>query len=148
MNESAIVVNGLLSILWIALAIHDIRVHRLDNVATVSAFALAFGYRMGAAGSQLRGTSWDYLLSLGACIAAALVIYATGLVGGGDAKLFLSVLAWRPTVETWIVTLACLATIGGVVLAWSRFQRRENVSRRYPLGSIISTAGLIVLWAL
>ena len=142
MNIDFLVTGGLLSLLWMALAVQDVRVQKLDNAATIGTFTLALGYRLGT------GTSGSYLLALGACIAAALIIYATGLIGGGDAKLLLSVLAWRPTMETWMVALACLATIGGAALTWSRLVRRKVASHRYPLGGAISAAGLIVVWAL
>ncbi|MBN1139369.1 MAG: prepilin peptidase [Anaerolineae bacterium] len=141
MNVSSMVVSGLLSLLWIALAVQDIRTHRLDNVGTLSAFALALGFQLGSS------ADWRYGTSLLACIVLALVIYSTGLIGGGDAKLLLSVLAWRPAMETGIVVLVCLAVIGGAALIWSRL-RRETASRRYPLGGAISAAGMIVLWAL
>ena len=142
MNIGFLVIGGLLSLLWVVLAVQDIQVQRLDNVATIGTFALALGYRLG------NGARGSYLLSIGACIAAALVIYTTGLIGGGDAKLLLSVLAWRPAMETWMVTLACLAAIGGAALIWSRLVRKEAASRRYPLGGVISAAGLIMVWAL
>ena len=142
MNIGFLVIGGLLSLLWVVLAVQDIQVQKLDNVATIGTFALALGYRLGD------GASGSYLLSLAACIAAALAIYATGLIGGGDAKLLLSVLAWRPTIETWMVALACLAAIGAAALIWSHLRHKETVSRRYPLGGAISAAGLIVLWAL
>lgn len=141
MSVGAVVTRSFLSLLWIALAIQDIRTHRLDNVGTLSTFALALGYRLGD------GADGSYLLSLSVCSAVTLAIYATGLIGGGDAKLLLSVLAWRPVMETGIVVLVCLAVIGGAALIWSRL-RRETASRRYPLGGAISAAGLIVLWAL
>jgi Flp pilus assembly protein protease CpaA len=137
------VTGGLLSLLWIVLAVQDIRVQKLGNVGTLSAFALALGHRLGS------GESWPYLFSLAACIALAFAIYATGMIGGGDAKLLLSVLAWQPAADTWAITLACLALIGGAVVAWSRFRRQnrqENRIRRYPLGGVIAAAGLIVLW--
>ena len=137
-----LVTGGLLSLLWIALAVQDIRVQKLDNVATLSTVTLALGYRLGD------GAEGSYLLSFGVCIAATLAIYATGLIGGGDAKLLLSILAWKPAMETWMVALACLVVIGGVALIWSRFRCKEAASRRYPLGGAISAAGLIVLWAL
>lgn len=142
MEFAAVVVSSLLSLLWMALAVQDIRVQKLDNVATLGTFALALGYRLGDDASR------SYLISLGVCSAAALAIYSTGLIGGGDAKLLLSVLAWQPAMETWIVALACLVVIGGAALIWSRFRRKEAASRRYPLGGAISAAGLIVLWAL
>ena len=142
MNVSSIVASGLLSLLWIALAVQDVRVQRLDNVATFSTFALALGYRLGDS------VSGAYLLSLGVCIAITLAIYATGMIGGGAAKLLLSVLAWRPAIGTGIVALVCLAVIGGAALIWSRLRYQEAASRRYPLGGAISAAGLIVLWAL
>ena len=142
MNVSSIVASGLLSLLWIALAIQDIRTHKLDNVGTLSAFALALGFRLGSSGG------WQYGISLLACIVLALAVYSTGLIGGGDAKLLLSVLAWRPAMETGIVALVCLAVIGGAALIWSRLRHQEAASRRYPLGGAISAAGLIVLWAL
>jgi Flp pilus assembly protein protease CpaA len=139
-NVSSIVASGLLSLLWIALAIQDIRTHKLDNVGTLSAFALALGFQLG------NSAGWPYPAGVGVCIAITLAIYATGLIGGGDAKLLLSVLAWRPAMETGIVVLVCLAVIGGGALIWSRIRRQEAASRRYPLGGAISAAGLIVLW--
>ena len=142
MSAGIVVTNSLLSLLWIALAVQDIRVQKLDNVTTLITVTLALGYRLG------NGAEGSYLLSFGVCIAATLAIYATGLIGGGDAKLLLSVLAWQPTMETWIVALVCLAVIGGAALIWSRLRRKEAASRRYPLGGAISAAGLIVLWIL
>jgi Flp pilus assembly protein protease CpaA len=140
MNAGFPVAGCLLSMLWIALAVRDVRVQKLPNVATFSTFALALGYRLGD------GAGGAYLLSLGVCIAATLAIYTTGLIGGGDAKLLLSVLAWRPAMQTWIVALVCLVIIGGTALIWSRIRHQEVASRRYPLGGAISAAGLIVLW--
>ena len=142
MSAGIVVTSSLLSLLWIALAVQDIWVQKLDNVATLSTVTLALGYRLGG------GAGGSYLLSFGVCIAATLAIYATGLIGGGDAKLLLSVLAWQPAMETWIVALVCLVVIGGAALIWSRFCRKEAASRRYPLGGAISAAGLIVLWIL
>ena len=142
MSAGIVVTSSLLSLLWIALAVQDIRVQKLDNVATLSTVSLALGYRLGG------GAGGSYLLALIASIAAALAIYATGLIGGGDAKLLLSLLAWRPAMGTWMVALACLVAIGGAALIWSRLRHRETASRRYPLGGVISAAGLIMVWAL
>ena len=157
MNGNAILVNLLLSVLWIVLAIRDVKVQKLDNVATIGAFALAFGYRVGD------GVSYSYFVSLGACIVVALMLYASNLMRGGDTKLLLSLLAWQPTVDTWTIVLACLAAIGGAVIVydrvrlWQRLRREQNnvslwrllgsgdASRRYPLGGVISVAGLVVL---
>jgi Flp pilus assembly protein protease CpaA len=142
MSAGTVVTSGLLSLVWITLAIQDLRVQKLSNVATLSAFALALGYRLRD------DASGSYLLSLGVCSVVTLVIYATGTIGGGDAKLLLSILAWRPGIETWMVILACLVVIGGAALVWSRLRHNMAASRRYPLGGAISAAGLIVLWAL
>jgi Flp pilus assembly protein protease CpaA len=140
MSVGAVVVSSLLSLLWVFLAVQDVRVQKLDNVATLGASALALGYRLGS------GADWQYGTSLLACTVVVLTIYATGLVGGGDAKLLLSVLAWRPAMETWMVALACLAVTGSAALIGSRLRRQGTASRRYPLGGAISAAGLIVLW--
>ncbi len=140
MSIGAVMAGGLLSLLWIVLAVQDIRTRKLDNVSTLSAFALALGFRLGI------GAGWPYLAGVSVCIVFAIVIYSTGLIGGGDAKLLLSVLAWRPAMETGIVILVCLAIIGGAALIGARL--RHSKARRYPLGGVISAAGLIVLWAL
>ena len=98
-----------------------------------------------------RESSTGYFLagrSLG-WVTVGLALFATNLLRGGDAKLLLSVLAWQPAIDTWTITLACLALIGGAVVVWSCLQRRnrqENSLRRYPLGGVIAIAGLIVLW--
>jgi Flp pilus assembly protein protease CpaA len=142
MSAGTIVAAGLLSLLWIALAVQDIRVQELDNVGTLSAFALALGFQLGG------NASWPYLAGVAVCITVILALYATGMIGGGDAKLLLSVLAWRPAIETGIVLLACLSVIGGAALIGARLRHKRDPSRRYPLGGAISAAGLIVLWAL
>ena len=142
-NGSTVLVRILLSLVWVAAAVQDVREHRMDNTMTIGAFALALGYRIG------RSMSAQYYLSLGTCIAVALALFVTNLFRGGDAKLLLSVLAWQPAIDTWAITLACLALIGGAVVARSRFRRRnrqEDSIRRYPLGGVIAAAGLIVLW--
>ena len=143
-NGSTILVSSLLSLVWIAATVQDAREHRMDNTMTLGAFALAFGYRIG------RNVSGQYYVALGACIAIALALFATNLFRGGDAKLLLSVLAWQPAVDTWAATIACLALIGGAVVAWSHFRGRhrgESGVRRYPLGGVIAAAGLVVLSA-
>ena len=142
-NDSTVLVRILLSLVWVAAAVQDVREHRMDNTMTIGAFALALGYRIG------RNVDTQYYLALAICIVVVLALFAANLFRGGDAKLLLSVLAWQPAVDTWAITLACLALIGGTVVAWSRFRgrnRQEDSIRRYPLGSVIAAAGLIVLW--
>ena len=142
-NGTTILIHILLSLVWIVAAVQDVREHRMDNTMTIGAFALALGYRIG------RNVDTRYYLALAICIVAVLALFATNLFKGGDAKLLLSVLAWQPAVDTWAITLACLALIGGAVVAWSRLRgrsRQEHSSRRYPLGGVIAAAGLIVLW--
>ena len=140
MNAGTLVAQLLLSALWIALAALDVCTHRISNVGTMSALALALGYRLGD------GVDGGYALALGVGIALALGIWSTGVLGGGDAKLLASVLAWSPARETWIVVLICLAAIGGAAAIWARVKREK--SRRHPLGIAISAAGLAALWLL
>ena len=145
-SSNAVLVSVLLSVIWIAAAIQDIRTQRMSNTTTIGAFALAFGYRVG------NGTDTHYYLSLGSCIVVALAFFASNLVRGGDAKLLLSVLAWQPAIETWIVALVCLSAIGGPIVAWSRLRhgggKLVRITHRYPLGGVITIAGLVVLWVL
>ncbi|MBN1933781.1 MAG: prepilin peptidase [Anaerolineae bacterium] len=140
MSIGTMVISGLLSLLWIALAVQDIRARKMSNVGTLSAFALALGFRLGS------DARWPYLAGVGICIVIAVAVYASGLIGGGDAKLLLSLLAWRPVMETGIVILVCLAVVGGAAIVWTRLDHQQ--ARRYPLGGAISAAGLIALWAL
>ena len=142
-NGSTILIHILLSLVWIVAAVQDVREHKMDNTMTIGAFALALGYRIG------RNVDTLYYLALAICIVVVLALFATNLFRGGDAKLLLSVLAWQPAVGTWAITLACLALIGGTIVAWSRFRGRQKhrcCIRRYPLGGVIAAAGLIVLW--
>lgn len=132
------VTGGLLSLLWIVLTVRDIRSQKMENVGTLSAFALAIGFQLG------QGADGMYLVNVIVCIAIAIAIYSTGLIGGGDAKLLFSVLAWRPALETWMVVLVCLAVVGGITLVWARLSHREK--RRWPLGGAISLSGLVVVW--
>jgi Flp pilus assembly protein protease CpaA len=139
-NVGALVAGTLLSILWIVLAAQDVRTQRISNVGTMSALALALGYRLGS------GVDGGYALALGAGIVLALGIWSTGVLGGGDAKLLVSVLAWSPTWETWIVVLVCLAAIGSAMAVGARLKR--HTERRHPLGIAISAAGLVAMWLL
>ena len=142
-NDSTVLVRIRLSLVWVAAAVQDVREHRMDNTMTIGAFALALGYRIG------RNVDTRYYLALAICIVAVLALFATNLFRGGDAKLLLSVLAWQPAVDSWAITLVCLALIGGAAIAWSRFRDRHKPGssvRRYHLAGVIAAAGLIVLW--
>jgi len=144
-----------ISAIWIALAVSDVRTRRIANLGTVGALALALGYRLGQTDDVFR-----YLVEFGACLGLVLVVYATGLVGGGDGKLMLSLLAWQPGWGTWGIVLVCLVVMGGGAMifervrAWLRARREGtplslrdlHISARYPLGSAIALAGLILVW--
>ena len=111
MDVNEAIVKSMLSILGLIAAVQDIRTRRISNVLTFSTTALSLGYRIGS------GVDGTYFVSLILWTLCAMALFATGQIGGGDAKLMLSLVAWRPDIETWAVTLLCLAVIGGVVLA-------------------------------
>ena len=73
MSGGAILVSSLLSFLWIAVAIQDMRAGKMDNVATVGAFALAFGYRVGEGADGGSSELLDYVIALGIADLVALV---------------------------------------------------------------------------
>ena len=88
----------------------------------------------------------EYLaLLLGGCL-AALAIWRVGLYGGGDAKLLMALLAWRPGVETWMLVAAFVAVLGLIAVAWRLVNKKENPGGGYALGGAITLAGLAMLW--
>lgn len=136
----AIVVATVLSALWIAAGIHDLRTQRISNLISLPAAALALGYQAG------RGAmTGAFLFSwIGGCL-FILALWRGGLFGGGDAKMVMGLLAWCPRLETWLLVAFWVAAFGLGAIAWYRFRRRIRPDR-YPLAGAIALAGLVLVW--
>ena len=135
-----LVAKGILSLLWVGAAVQDLKTHQMGNLLTIPGLTLALGFRFGGQVGQ------EYLaLLLGGCL-AALAIWRVGLYGGGDAKLLMALLAWRPGVETWVLVAAFVVIVGFIAIAWRLVKKKENPGGGYALGGAITLAGLAMLW--
>ena len=134
-------VKGILSVLWIGAAIQDLKTRKMGNMLTIPSAALALGFR---AGQEMVNQGYLSLL-LGGYL-AALAIWRLGLFGGGDAKLLMALLAWRPGVETWMLVAGFVALVGLIAVAWRLVKKKEKLGRGYALGGAITLAGLAMLW--
>ena len=137
-----LLLKGILSALWVGAAIQDLKMRKMNNLLTIPGLTLALGFRFG--GQKM--VNQDYLaLSLGGCL-AALAIWRVGLSGGGDAKLLMALLAWRPGVETGVLVAAFVVIVGFIAIGWRLVKKKENPGGRYALGGAITLAGLAMLW--
>ncbi len=136
-----LVAKGILSLLWVGAAVQDLKTHQMNNLLTIPGLTLALGFRFGG-----QEVGQEYLaLLLGGCL-AALAIWRVGLYGGGDAKLLMALLAWRPGIETGVLVAAFVAVVDLIAIGWRLVKKKENPGGRYALGGAITLAGLAMLW--
>jgi leader peptidase (prepilin peptidase)/N-methyltransferase len=110
----------------IAIAIHDVRHHRVPNVAIYPAIAVAIWLAL----VREDGEWWTYVLAgLGAgAFFAALAWLHPGSMGGGDIKLaaLIGLMAgWPDVVVAIFVAFAVGATVGILLVAVGRLGRRD-----------------------
>jgi len=138
----------------------DLQLRRLPN-ALVAIHALAFLPYAYASGLTWPEFGWHAATAL-ATFGVTLIFFSLGWLGGGDVKLWSSVMLWAgPGLALPAVIVATLA--GGVLgivcwlaqkllpklqhTAWRAPLRLLSAERGVPYGVALSLAGLLVLWA-
>lgn len=144
----------------LVLAGQDLRRRRLPN-GWVAVHALAFLPYAFASGLTWPEFGWHTATAL-ATFAVTLLFFALGWLGGGDVKLWSSVMLWAGpalALPTLVVATFCGGVLG--VVCWvagklaPRFQhtvlrnplRLLSAERGVPYGVALAIAGLLVLWA-
>lgn len=140
-----------LSLLLLFGAYTDIRERRLANWLSLAllAYGLAHGYSLGG----FPALGWH-----GAHAAVALIggmlLFAGGIVGGGDAKFYAGMAAYFP-LATGLPLVLWVAIVGGItVICWlllRRLQRGEKLRRdgdhgKFPYGVAIAMGGMALAW--
>lgn len=129
---SSYLLGGGLALLVVTAAVWDVRTRRIPNVLTVSGLAVALALQSFAGwGGVSQG-----LLGAGLALLILLPLFATGGVGGGDAKLLVAVGAFLGP-ASFLVALACTAIVGGI-MALIAATRRGVV-----LPAVLNTGGLV-----
>jgi len=102
------------------------------NLALMAAFAV-FAL---SAGLSFSAIGWHLLAGVGA-LAIGFTLFATGHIGGGDAKLFAAVVLWLGLKDS--LPYALLASLFGGGLALSLM-----LLRQWPLPAVLARQGWIV----
>jgi len=131
-----VILGGLL--VWAAVT--DLRARIIDNWLNAVIALLAPVYWLASGLSPWPDMAIQIGLGLG-------ILFALGMMGGGDVKLLAALALWMPAV-TMVSLLVLMSLIGGVVTLISvirhRTQRRTGPVE-VPYGVAISLAGLWVI---
>lgn len=105
-------------------AVTDVRERRIPNWCVGATAVLAMASALAAGGPALAAMS----LAVGAAaLAGAIAVYALGMVGAGDAKLFAALAIWAGA-EGLPAFMASLAVATLVLSAWSMATRRGRAA--------------------
>lgn len=123
----------------VAIAIHDVRHHRVPNVAIYPAIAVATWLAL----VREDGDWWTFVLAgLGAgAFFAALAWLHPGSMGGGDIKLaaLIGLMAgWPDVVVAIFVAFAVGATVGLILVGVGRLGRRDPL----PFGPALAVGAI------
>ena len=115
------------SVVLAAAAFTDIRERRIPNalpIALIVLFVVALLLE-----PSLRGVVHWRLLSALVAFVAGFILFATGLMGGGDVKLFTALALWHPFSELSSLVFAMAIAGAGVALIFAAIefvQRRQS----------------------
>ena len=127
----------------VAIAVYDVRRHRIPNVAVYPAIAVAFI----VAFIRPDGAWWSFLSAglLAAAFFVALGLISRGAMGGGDVKLAALiglVAGWPGVLVAVFVAFAVGATVGLLLIAVGRLGRRDPMPFAPALAVGAATAAL------
>ncbi|MHA7901448.1 MAG: A24 family peptidase [Henriciella sp.] len=112
-HQFGLAVTALL--VWSA-AVHDLRTKTIPNIYPAGVFALATIFAIY--GVMHGFTLWELslrVLGMGLAFSLGVVAFSTGIMGGGDVKLFTALAPIIPFYELWL--FFSLIAISGMVLA-------------------------------
>lgn len=142
------------NLILILAALDDIRRLHISNIFPI-AMILSFGAQIALEGVQ--PGLWQHAVSFAAVLAAGMLLFARGWLGGGDAKLLASTALWFDFAGLGVL-LPSIAVVGGltalllVILRWmvparatpganwAALKRRGPIPYAVPIaiGSILS----------
>lgn len=140
---------ALLTALLIAACVSDVHARRIPNGIVVAVLAAGVIRAAVAAGAHAPGVGAAWL-GVGLGLAAWLPLYAIGMLGAGDVKLFAAAGAWLG--PHGVLPATIYAALAGGVLAAVWVARRAVTSSsprdaRLPYGLAVATGVLIVAWS-
>ena len=152
-GAAAIVLSAVLTALLAWAAISDIRDRKIPNLVVLAMLALFIAWTLVGPSVALGGA----LAAGGIGLAVCYVLYATSIIGAGDAKLFAAAALFAGL--GYLPTLA-LATVlaGGAIAAVSILTRprralvmlhlrgKGDFGRGIPYGVAIAIGGVFVQW--
>ena len=138
--------SALLALLLIVGAVTDIRERVISNRLNMAIAVSAPLYWWATGVSLWPGVGLQVGMAV-AIFAVFAVLFALGLMGGGDVKLLGAIALWLPW-EAMVTLLVIMALVGGVItvttLLYHRLMRRDG-QPEVPYGVAIALAGLWVL---
>ena len=131
--QASFLLVGVLPVLLIAAAIFDLTSFTIPNIlpGAMLVLFLAFLLAMALSGHAVGWSETSsHMMAGGIGLIAGMVMFALGLVGGGDAKLFAMTCLWLGLESMFEYTL--VVSLAGGLLTFSLL-----MLRRYPLPSFL-----------
>lgn len=129
-------------------AVSDIRAFKIANIYPACLLLLFLGSRLIWGFSP---ADWQHLLHFAIALAAGMLLFKMGWVGGGDAKLYAAAAIWFAGLNAALLIFA--TGMAGLVLAIFYFVKRKmsrkvdaskRSERRIPYGVAISGGAIIM----
>lgn len=140
-----------LSLLLIVGAIGDIRHRRLPNWLALA--LLVLGLAFGFASGGFAALGW-HAAHAGVALLVGMALFATGVIGGGDAKVYAGAAAYFPLSAGLQMLLWVTLTGGVLVLSWLVIRRlmsadksdRDTIYAKFPYGVAIAVGAIGLAW--
>lgn len=134
-----------LTALLILAAVGDMRRYIIPNWLNAVVALLAVPWWLTMPGADWAAAGWQLVFAAGVLLLFGL-LFARGLMGGGDVKLLVALALWLPW-AAFLQMFLFIAVLGGLLtaglLAAHRLRRREGVPE-IPYGVAIAAGALIV----
>ena len=141
-----------LSLLLAFGAFNDIRERRLPNWLALALliFGLAFAFVTG--GPTALG--WHAAHAVIALL-VGMALFATGAIGGGDAKVYAGMAAFFPLAAGISLLLYVTLSGGGLVILWLLVRKilgkskkdRDSIYAKFPYGVALASGGILLAWS-
>jgi prepilin peptidase CpaA len=135
-------------VILILAALDDVRRLHISNIFPI-ALMIAFGFQIVVEGVQ--PDLWQHAVSFAAVLAVGALLFAKGMIGGGDAKLLASTALWF-NLSGLAVLLPAITMLGGFIAVllvmlrwmtparatpganWAALKRRGPIPYAVPIG--------------
>jgi prepilin peptidase CpaA len=137
---------ALLALLLVVAAVGDWRRFIIPNRLCLAVAALALPYWLSSGAPLWPTLAWQLLLAA-AAFAAFAGLFALGVMGGGDVKLFAALALWLP-LGKFVGLLLVSAVLGGfltLALLAAHRARRKAGQPEIPYGVAIAGGALLII---